>query len=405
MTRARSPFVNGIWRPLLVAAVLAFSGIALSGCAAPGSRQPITRAPEDKPPPPMTSTGPILPQRPVDGKFKVALLLPLTGNNADVGKAMREAAEMALFDSGRQDLQLVPIDTGDTAEGAVAAAQAAVAQNVQLIFGPLYGSSTTAIAPVARSAGIPVFSFSNDPGVAGNGVYIMGFTVHPQVVRVTEYAIEKGLTRLAVLAPNTNYGQNVAQIVQEVAQARGAQVVAVEFFDAAATDVTPAVTNFAAAARNAQAIIVPIGGARLSAVVPLLAYRDLDPRKVKYLGTGLWDVPNIWRESALIGAWYAAPAPEARADFERRYNESYQRRPLRLATLAYDAVALSAALAKAGDFSSPALTNPNGFTGVDGLFRFLPNGQIERGLAVIEIGRTDVRTIAPAPNSFQRPSN
>ena len=357
---------------------MALAGGALAGCGDRG--KPTTGAVADKPlpGPPSTAMAPLAPSRSPDGKVRVALLLPLTGTNADLGKSMQDAAQMALFDAGRQDLQLVPIDTGDTPEGAIAAARTAVAQNVQLIVGPLYGSSTTAIAPITRSAGINVLSFSNDPGVAGNGVYIMGFTVYPQVVRVVNFAIEKGLTRLAVLAPNTNYGQNVAQIVQEVAQARGASVVAVEFFDNAATDVSQSVNNFSATARNAQAIVLPIGGARLSAVVPLLAYRDLDPRKVKYLGTGLWDVPNIWRETALIGAWYAAPPPEARADFERRYNDAYGRRPQRLASLAYDALALAAVLSRNSDFSSSALANPNGFAGVDGLFRFLPDGQMDR---------------------------
>lgn len=408
VTRARFPFPAAWWRSLLLLAAMTLAGAALGGCTLIGSSdKPTTRTADDKPPAaaPQTAMIPLAPPRPSDGKIRVALLLPLSGSNADLGKSMQDAAQMALFDAGRQDLQLVPIDTGDTPEGAVAAARNAIAQNVQLIVGPLYGSSTAAIAPLSRSAGVNVLSFSNDPGVAGNGVFIMGFTVHPQVVRVVNFAIEKGLTRLAVLAPNSNYGQNVAQIVQEVAQARGASVVAVEFFDAGATDVSAAVNNFAAAARNAQAIIVPVGGARLSAVVPLLAYRDLDPRKVKYLGTGVWDVPNIWRETALIGAWFAAPPPEARADFERRYNDAYGRKPQRLASLAYDALALAAVLSKNGDFSSPALANPNGFAGVDGLFRFLPDGQIERGLAVVEIGRSDVKAVAPAPTSFQRPSN
>lgn len=407
MARVGIPSWSRLSRWPLAAGFLASA--VLAGCTAGGDRKPTTNTYDNKPPvvatAPQTPPSQLTPPPSADGKIRIALLLPLTGANADLGKSMQDAAQMALFDAGLQDLQLVPIDTGDTPDGAVAAARNAVGQNVQLIVGPLFGQSTSAIVPITRSAGVNVLSFSNDPGVAGNGVYIMGFGVHPQVARVVEYAIEKGLRRFAVLAPNNNYGQSVAQTVREVAQARGATIGAVEYFDAAATDVSSAVNNFASQARDAQAIVVPVGGARLSSVVPLLAYRDLDSRKVKYLGTGLWDVTNIWRETSLTGAWYAAPPPEARADFEKRYNDTYGRKPQRLATLAYDAVALSAVLAKGKDFSSTALTNPNGFAGVDGLFRFLPDGQIERGLAVVEIGRSEVKTISPAPNSFQRPSN
>jgi len=143
-------------------------------------------------------------------------------------------------------------------------------------------------------------------------------------------------------------------------------------------------------------------------VAPVLAVRGMDPRQVKYLGTGLWDVQNIWREGALLGAWYAAPPPEARGDFEKRFNDAYGKRPPRLATLAYDAVALVGALSSnpnGPDFSSNAITNPNGFAGLDGIFRFTPDGQAQRGLAVLEITRDGIKTVSPAPTSFQQVTN
>ena len=51
-------------------------------------------------------------------------------------------------------------------------------------------------------------------------------------------------------------------------------------------------------------------------------------------------------------------------------------------------------------FSTEAILDPNGFTGVDGLFRFTPQGLVQRGLAVLEVGPQGDIVISPAPQSF-----
>jgi hypothetical protein len=153
-----------------------------------------------------------------------------------------------------------------------------------------------------------------------------------------------------------------------------------------------------------DAILIPEGGNRLKSVAPLLPYYDVDPEKVHFLGTGLWDEPGLGTEPALNGGWYAAPPPGARADFDQRFRAVYKRPPPRLATLAYDATALAAVLARNAngpDFSAAALTNPSGFAGVDGIFRLRPDGLIQRGLAVLEVHRNGNTVVSPAPTTFQ----
>jgi hypothetical protein len=157
-----------------------------------------------------------------------------------------------------------------------------------------------------------------------------------------------------------------------------------------------------------QAVLLPEGGTNLRGLAPLLPYFDVDPRVVKFLGTGLWDDRDVGREPTLVGGWFAAPPPDARAAFAERFNASFGRNPPRIASLGYDAVGLAAVLARSGRvegrFSEDALTNPNGFTGIDGIFRFMPDGSTERGLAVIEVKQDGFEVISPAPSTFQRSS-
>jgi hypothetical protein len=127
-------------------------------------------------------------------------------------------------------------------------------------------------------------------------------------------------------------------------------------------------------------------------------------KRLQLLGTGLWgDDPRINATAALDGGWYAAPDAAGYRNFANRYAARFKQQPVRTATLAYDAVALIAALVKTQGpqrFSPEILTNPSGFSGIDGLFRFRADGTNERGLAVLRVTPTGPQIVAAAPRSF-----
>jgi len=344
------------------------------------------------------------------GKARIAMLLPLTGRAAPIGQAMQQAAEMALFDAGSRDLALAAYDSGDTGESAVEAYKRAQADGAALILGPLFGSSASAIAPLRRSDRINVISFSNDESVAQAGLWVMGIAAPPQVRRVVDHSISAGIRRFAVFAPRTTYGDQMGRTLESQVAIRGGTVVASEYYDEGA-DLGAASRRLADATRGdgKVAILVPVSPPRVTTVLASLTGAGVDLKSVQLIGTGVWDVPGIGSEAMLQGAWYAAPDPARRADFERKFVATYGRPPQRLATLAYDAVALAGQLARlkpGGDFSAEALTSANGWYGVDGIFRFLPDGRTERGLAVIEIQGDRSVVVSPAPNTFAgQPTN
>ena len=157
-----------------------------------------------------------------------------------------------------------------------------------------------------------------------------------------------------------------------------------------------------------DAVLLPLGGRSLLSIAPSLAFFDVDPAEVKFLGTALWNDPSLGSEPTLQGGWFAAPAPALWEGFQRRYRNTYGATPPRIATLAYDMTALAAVLARsasapgqAPDFSAARLTDPSGFSGIDGLFRFTEQGTVERGLAILEMNGQALREIEPAPQSFE----
>jgi ABC-type branched-subunit amino acid transport system substrate-binding protein len=343
------------------------------------------------------------------GKMRIALLLPLSGQAAAVGQALQQAAEMALFDTGAKELALAAYDSGETPESAIEAYRKARSDGTALVLGPLFGASAKALAPLVSQGGANVVSFSNDEQAAQRGVWIMGIAAPPQVRRVVDYAVDQGIKRFAVFAPQTSYGQQMARTLESQVPLRGGTVAAVEFYDPNSADLGTPARRLAAAIKGdgKLAVLVPVAPPRLSAALSALAAAGIDSKSAQFIGTGVWDVPNIGADAAARGAWYAAPDPARRADFERRFLATYGRPPNRLATLAYDAVALAGNLARlkpGGDFSAEAITNPNGWSGVDGVFRFLPDGRSERALAVIEVQSNRGMVVSPAPSTFARPT-
>ena len=350
------------------------------------------------------------------GAAKVALLVPLTGGTAEVGQAILGAAQLALFEMPGDRLILVPRDTGGNVSGAVKAARAVIDEGAKLILGPLLAAEVEAVKPLARDAHLNLIAFSTVTELAGGNTFLMGFLPRQEVVREIGHARERGFARFAALAPNSPYGHLMADALKDIAATSGATVTRVEFYDPRAGDTAPAVQRLlpgaapspasespAAGAPSFDALLLPEGGARLRQVARQVREAAAGPKPLQLLGSGLWDVPDIGSEPALVGGWFAASPPEARRAFAQRYQAVYGHAPPRLASLGYDAAALAAVLARGeGEaFSQQAILNPNGFTGIDGLFRFTPSGLVQRGLAVLEVEPQGDVVVSPAPQNFQ----
>lgn len=339
-----------------------------------------------------------------------AVLLPLSGPSAGIGAALFNAAQLALFELAGNDFTLLPFDTKGTVEGAVTAAQQAVAQHAEIILGPLFSGEVKAAGQLTRQGGVPMVAFTADQTAAGGGIYILGFLPGPQALRVVDYARLQNRTRLAILAPSNDYGRIVADYLSNNAPGLGVTITALEYYDPSATDFTAPVKRLLKPdPRNPgevrfDALMLPDEGARLRDVAGTVAVQGADPGRIKYLGTMLWEDSKPGSEPALVGGWYPAPPSASHADFDNRYAKAFGSKPPRLAALGYDATALAVVLARRSphDYSTTVLTNPLGFAGVDGLFRLRPDGTAERGYAVMEVvNGGPPQEVAPAPAQFQ----
>jgi ABC-type branched-subunit amino acid transport system substrate-binding protein len=350
-----------------------------------------------------TTSGPA--QEPVvagTGQVKVGLILPLSapGNAGVAAQSMKNAAEMALAEFQNPNIQLLIKDDGGNPQGAQQGTQQALDEGAEIILGPLFAASVPATAQLARTRGVSVIAFSTDSSVAGRGVYLLSFLPESDVNRIIEYSASIGKRSFAALLPENAYGNVVEAAFKQAVGRKGGRIVAFEKYGA---DRASAARNVAQALGQADALFIADDGDSVVNVADAVTAAGANLRNIQLLGTGLWDNPRVYASPALQGGLYAAPDPAGFRSFSARYRAKFGADPVRTATLAYDAVALVAALARTQGpqrFSPDVLTNPSGFAGVDGLFRFRADGTNERGLAVMKVATGGGQAVAGSPKSF-----
>jgi ABC-type branched-subunit amino acid transport system substrate-binding protein len=376
--------------------------LALAGCSiipVGGGRGEPPPAP---PPPQPEDSEPINPNLPRgETRNRVAVLVPLTGPNAGVGTSISNAANLALADAQSERIRLTVYDTGT---GAAAAAQQAITEGNALILGPLLADEALAVAPVARRAGVPVISFSNDIGVAGEGVYIMGFNPAQSIHRVVSYARSQGVQRFAGLIPEGDYGRRASAALAQAVDDAGARMVATETFGRTPQSLRSAAVRLNAEAPYDAVLVADNGRIAISAAATI---RSGPSNKARILGTELWrSEPALTSSVPMRGAWFAAASENMFNQLRTRYRARFGKTPYRLASLGYDAVLLAVRIGNewriGRRFPEGELLNPEGFTGVDGAFRFGRNGVADRQLEVVQVNAGAFTTVSPAPRSFAR---
>lgn len=339
---------------------------------------------------------------------QVALLVPSGSGQASdeyLARSLENAARLAMADLGgvRVDLRVYPT-AGQSSQAASAAAQA-VSDGARIILGPVFAQEANAAGNAVASSGVSILSFSNNPAIAGGNVFVLGTTFPNIANRLSRYAVRQGKGNIMILHDRTPAGDvGRAAIEAGIAAASGsvAGVMGNEFSQNGIVEAAPAM---AAAARsngaNALFLTADTAGS-LPLLTQLLRDNGLSPAVIQFVGLTRWDIPPATLAlPGVQGGWFALPDPSLYEQYVQRYTAAYGTPPHPVSGLAYDGIAAIGALARSGGgLSAAALTQGSGFAGVTGVFRLLPDGSNERGLAVAEIRNNQVVVIDPAPRSF-----
>lgn len=377
--------------------VIAGTAMLLAGCQiVPKTTAPTTGPIDTSPTPEPSATA--LPTD--ETRHRVALLVPMSGNNGAVGQSIANATTMALLDTNADNLR---ITTYDTAAGARNAAARAVADGNKLILGPLLAENVPSVLAEARPADIPLISFSNDTSIAGPDVFVMGHVPEQSVSRSVDYARRRGATNFAAIVPDGEYGQRAEAALSGAVSAAGGRLVGTESYARGNTSIVSAAERLKA--KGGYDAVLLADGARLSEQAATV-FRPSGSGTTQLLGTELWSgESSVTRASALRGAWFSAVSDARFKRFSDSYKGRFGGQPYRIATLGYDGVLLALRVARdwrvGRSFPISQLRDRGGFLGLDGPFRFQRTGVVERAMEVREIRNGQVVIVSPAPAKFE----
>ncbi|WP_316013876.1 penicillin-binding protein activator [Roseobacter sp. HKCCA0434] len=382
-----------------VLASMAAAAFALAGCATPigeaaGSIIPggLSGAPAE--------TGPV----------RVALLVPSGSGDAErdaIARSLENAARLAIQDNPGANIDLTVLSTGGDQNMAATAASQAASTNAEIIVGPLFSSSVSAVSPIAAQSGIPVLAFSNNTAVAGGGTYVLGTTFESKARRLLSYAAARGLRSTGVIYTQDAEGEAALGAVQSAARNTGTQLVANASYPRSRDGIPAAAEGYTNAMIGAGVdnIVMSDNGTGLVYASSFLPFHGLNLNNVQLIGLQDLSAPALQAERSLEGTWYAIEDPSAAASFASRYSARYGTAPHPLAGLAYDGISAVAALAGSGTrrnaFSAANLTRSAGFSGAEGAFRLRSDGSADRALAIMEVNRSGPQLVDPAAGAGQ----
>lgn len=345
------------------------------------------------------------PGRPV----QVALLVPGgsgAGSDAFLAQNLENAARLAIADLNGPQIDLRVYNTGADPAQAATVARMAVNDGAQIILGPLFAEAANAVGVAVAGSNINVLAFSNNTSIAGGNVFILGQTFDTTARRLVQYASRQGVNRFMIAHGEDIGGEMGRDAIAAAVRQNGSQVVAVESYPLSQAGIFSSTRRLVRTAEStgAQAIFTTAGAnADLPIIATGLPEAGLSVADTRLIGLTRWDtVPQLLSLPGVQGGLFALPDQGPATLFQNRYAATYGSQPHPLAGLAYDGIAAIGALMTTGDgaLTGSALTTPQGFRGTSGMFRLLPNGQNERGLAVATIQQNQVVILEQAPRSF-----
>jgi ABC-type branched-subunit amino acid transport system substrate-binding protein len=368
----------------------------------------------------------------------VALFLPFTGKNRELGWHLFNTAILSLFENDlNHNIELILIDSKESPKDSARAFKEVVRRKIKIVVGPIFSSSIEEIEKDAKQNNITVISLSNNQSLMGKtnengGVFLAGILPETQVDKIVNYAIDRGKFSFAIIAPKNYYGSTVTSILKRIVKDRDGSFITSEFYETNGRDIDRAVAHVInsfsipsaltegrnKAKKDAvisefdrnypQVIMIPESGRLLSKIVESIKKQNVEEREFQIIGTSQWDDISTLNDRNLVGAWFAGPENNKFRNLEKAYYQTYGKFPPRISSIVYDMITAISEVVDQAKGRVPTIkdftgyTNPpkNGFEGIDGLFRFIPNGIVQRNLAVLEVESGNFNTIQKPVDQF-----
>ncbi len=336
-----------------------------------------------------------------NSKFKIGLLVPLTGSFSYLGNTISGGSELAFFKMRDPNIELLYFDTAG-GEKAVNAAKKAISNNVDVVIGPLFSNSVSAVKPLLKASNIPVLSFSNNIDVAEPGVWVLGYLPEQQITQLVDFAVARGKQNFGILSSNSQLGKKITNATIDQLAEYGLSARTVFELDNISQieqgDLLSRIKTFAKYVDTSKdpltlpppaydTVIIAGDTDFILQVAPILSYYDLGPDRALFMGIDKWNQPKMLNEPSLQNAVLTLPKRPEEEKFNKVWQSEFTFESSDLAKISFDASALVIAtvLANSSIPLSDDLANQPGFIGFSGQFKMSQSGLTERVFEIMEI--------------------
>ncbi len=322
-----------------------------------------------------------------EGIIKIGVILPLTGDGANLGEDCKNGIELAFdeFKNKGMKIELQYEDSQGKPEIAVNAFNKLVQTGIKIIIGDLFSSPTLAIAPLAEKNKVFLFSpGASNPKLSGISKYV--FRNYPsdnyEGKLIAKYIKQKGFSNIAILYPNNDYGVGLKEVFIKTFSEMGGNIVLSEGYNENETDFRSILTKVIDS--SADAIYLPGYYSSIGRIA--VQYKQMGGKLPMFSNIGVEDPKLIeFAKNAVEGLIYTAPdvnlhSKEPRIQsFVKKYKMKYSREPGFPAAYGYDtAIILFSVIKKYGTTPDSIRRGllENQFNGVTGKIQFTKNGDV-----------------------------
>ena len=356
-------------------------------------------------------------------KIKVGLLVPLSGDNAKLGKQIIKSVRMALKDINTNKIEIYPKDTESDPNITLRSAIDLQQNGISLIIGPVFYKSLTYLEEVNE---VIFLSLTNKTLDLPKNVISAGVNSTSQLNAIKKFLDLNKIKKTIFLIPNLNYDQEIK---------KGIKNSKIKIFKEYDYDIEPTkltkqiekITNYEIRKQNLfdeitrieksddinkekkienlkkrytlgnlnfDSVIIADFDESLKSVVTSLLYTDVSPKNNFLITLNQWFDESLLKETSSQPIYYPSINKKNLDSFKKKFFNEFNQYPNHLSLLSYDLVGLIYYLSLKYDLIeiNKSFKSKNSFKGKIGIFD-IKNNKINHRLNFYQIDKGGLKEI------------
>ena len=348
-------------------------------------------------------------------KIKIGLLVPLTGNDKEIGQQIVKSTRIALKDINSKKLEIYPKDTNSDPNKTIKAAISLKEIGVQIVIGPVFYKSLSYLDELQDMIFV---SLTNKTLDLPNNIISGGINATSQLNAIKKFIESNELKKTIFLTPKLDYENEIKNAIKK----SKIKIHKHYIYDTEPTKLTAQIekiTNYKIRKQNLldeikrvedsdlidkekqleklkkrytigkvnfDSVIISDFDESLKSVITSLLYTDVSPKNKTIITFNQWFDESLIEEETIQPVHYPSINKKNLKDFEKKFYNEFNEYPNYLSLLSYDLIGLIYYLSLNSDFSNlnKLFKNKNSFKGKIGIFD-IKNNEINHRLNLYQI--------------------